>query len=880
MSGGPSPPPAAGAPERIETRADLARALTALRAGSGLTVRELARRLDTPPATVGDYVSGRHLPSPAALDLFRGLLRECGVAEEEFEGWVDAVTRLRVTSDGRVGRAATPYRGLEPFRTEDAELFFGREAATDEVLARLRALGGHGGGAALRAAGEGDGPGVDGGWIGTESHAPELDAVRMLLVVGPSGSGKSSLLRAGVVSRVLSGALGGDGVVWSTAVITPGDAPAEALRECLSGMIGPRRLVVVDQFEELFSAPSDQRLRFLAALALLRPPETLLVAALRADFYEAAVREPLLLGALRDAQVLVGPMTEQEVRRAIVEPARQVGVRVADGLVDLLLADLSPGSPTGFAHEAGALPLLSHALLATWGRAQRNELTVSEYRVAGGLRGAVAQSAEDLYEALGPPERELARRIFCRLVRVGDDVPYTRRRVARHELAQLDAPDRDRTSEREDGNPDVLQRFIAARLVTADAETVEISHEALLSAWPRLAEWLDRDRTGLRLRHQLTDAANAWAAGGRDQSLLLRGSRLQVIAEWADEPAQREELNHSERDCLDASLALAEAERRAARLRTRRMQQLLGAVAALGLAAVALAIVAFSARHSADRARDQAVVARDQALTARDQALAARNQALSRQVAIEASDLEPSDSALAMQLALAAYRISPTTQATSTLLDASATEMPTRLLGPIGPTSIALSANGRELAVAYANADEVKLYSLSRTGPTPLAAVFTGDAPTQLFAVALDSDGGLLAAGGTGKQVLLWSLGTLSHPVRIATLRGLGGTVYGLAFGRGDDQLAAADSDGTVRRWSLAEPSHPVAQSALVAPGRPSLQALAYSPDGHSLAAAGANGALAVWRAGGDSRPLAMLTAGATTLTSVAYSPHGDTLVA
>lgn len=823
------------APDGIQTRADLAAALTALRARSGMTVRELARRLDMPSATIGGYVSGRHLPGPGQLRLFCALLRECGVAEGELDGWTEAVARIRITFDRRVSRATTPYRGLEPFRSEDSELFFGREEATAEILGRLRDL---------RAA-----------------AGAEAEPIAMLLVVGASGSGKSSLLRAGVQARVQAGALDGDGVSWSTAVIRPGSAGLDALHRGVAELDGGARLLIIDQFEEVFSLPPEERRAFFEGIRHLCALGTLIVAGLRADFYEAALREALLLPLLRTRQILLGPMTASEIRRAISQPAAAVGVHVEDGLVDLLMADLAPGSPTGFAHDVGALPLLSHALLATWERASRNDLTIADYREAGGLRGAVRQSAEELYISLDPRQRDVAGRMFCRLVRVQDGVPLTRRRVARHELEELDGAEVSQDGLSSGLEPDtVLGRFVAARLITIDAETAQLSHEALLTAWPRLATWIEHDRSDLRLHGQLTEATDQWIESSRDPALLLRGARLQVLAEWADEPSHRAGLNRAEREYLEGSIALAESERRAAHRRTRRMQQLVAAAVTLAAIAVVLAIVAFHAGHRADVARDQA---------------------LSRQVAIEAGDLQPTDPSLAMQLSLAAYRISPTVQATSQLLQTSGTEMPTRLLGPTGPTTLALSANGRELAVAYSNADLVKLFTLSDGYPKLMATISGGQPASLLYAIALSPDGHLLAAAGTGPRVLLWSLTRGRRPVKLDAFGGFSGTVYGLSFARGGDALAAAVSDGTVHRWSLERLAHPLVLPTLIAPGRSALQAVSYSPSASRLAAVGANGTLVVWPAAGShTRPLSSTSVAPTILTSVVYSPNGRTLVA
>ena len=232
---------ARGVPEGIETRADLAHELTALRARSGLTIRALATRLDIPSATLGGYFSGRHLPGTAQFDLFCALLRECAVPDEQLGAWVEALARVRVSSDARVGRMPSPYRGLDPFQTADAALFFGREATIEDLLARLRQLS-------------------------AESQA-RSNAAGLLLVLGPSGSGKTSLLLAGLVAKVQAGVLGDDGEGWSTAVITPGESPAETLFGCLAALDGPRRLIVVDQLEEVFGVAAAERSRFFEALA-------------------------------------------------------------------------------------------------------------------------------------------------------------------------------------------------------------------------------------------------------------------------------------------------------------------------------------------------------------------------------------------------------------------------------------------------------------------------------------------------------------------------------------------------------------------------------------------------------------------------------------
>ena len=804
--------------DAVQSRSELARELTVLRAWSGLTVRELAARLDVPPATLGGYFSGRHLPGPGHLDLFRSLLEACGVPFSELSAWVEALTRARLSSDGRVGRAEAPYRGLEPYSEDDAGLFCGREAATAEVLELLDKM----------------------------SHERDPTG-SVLVVVGPSGSGKSSLLRAGVVPAVRTGRLDGAGRTWGTAVITPGLAPLEALERCLCGPSDIPLVVVVDQFEEVFRLEPGTREGFLDRLACLGPSRGLVVAVLRADFYEAATMEPVLLAALRHNQVLVGPMTQDEVREAIVRPAQEEGVSVDDGLVEVLLADLAPRSPTGFAHESGALPLLSHALLATWDRAHRNQLTVADYRAAGGLRGAIRQSAEELYLDLGPAEADLARRIFCRLVNVEADVPFTRRRLSSHELDQLG----------EDANT-VLACFVAARLVTTDATGAQVSHEALLSAWPRLADWLDADRAGLRLHHQLADSANAWALAGKDPSLLQSGTRLVIASEWANEAGRSDELNETEREYLDTSQALRASEVHDARRRARRTQQLLGLVACLAVVASLLAAFALEARSSANRAGEEA---------------------LSRQVAIEASQLEPTDPALAMQLALAAYRISPTMQARATLLDASASEMP----------SAYPRALGADLSLDRGPRPPARSRSVRHRPGCPLFAerstthrhryVASGRASAQTFTVALSPDGRLLAAGGTTgtvdalRPVQPQPPKAPGHTWRLHQHRLRRDVRPGRADARRSQQRRQRTPVGpvtTLPALFLPESSAP--------PGNQPLQAVGYSPDGRLLAAAGANGTLLIWRPGED-QARSVRGAGSAQLTSLAFSPDGRFLV-
>src|SRR5207248_4465367 len=317
----------------------------------------------------------------------------------------------------------------------------------------------------------------------------------------------------------------------------PDAAALDADRDTEAAAARSGIVVVVDQFEEVFTACSDDERRvFVAALcaaarvrsADLHEKDTgigrtpaLVVLGLRADFYANALRDPLLARALQKAQVVVEPMTEAELRRAITEPARLARLDLEDGLVEVLLRDLAPAAggsvSAGSAHDAGALPLLSHALLATWQRRRRGRLNVADYNDSGGIRGAVAQTADAVYDGLSEVQQRLARHLFLRLVHLADDVPDTRRRIPRTELI-LHA----------DGGPDeveqVLDKFIAERRITASADKIEITHDALVHAWPRLRTWIDGDRAWLRIVQLLGDAASAWNREGHDPALLFQGT--------------------------------------------------------------------------------------------------------------------------------------------------------------------------------------------------------------------------------------------------------------------------------------------------------------------------------------------------------------------
>jgi WD40 repeat protein len=807
------------------------------------------------------------------------------------EEWVETLHRVRRLPGRRPADAPIPYRGLASFQPDDAGWFFGRENLIDVVVGHLGELYRDGG---------------------------------LLFAVGPSGSGKSSLLRAGVIPALRSGVLGEPGsAAWPVALFTPGTRPieelagqlarvagldsssfaatlwsrpessAELIRQAMpatevaksadgdgrvAGQVEHCLVMVIDQFEEVFTACSDNRERaaFIAALSAASQrtvndlrPAALVVLGLRADFYPHALRYPQLVSALQHRQVLVGPMTEPELRSAITEPARKARLEIEDGLVELVLRDLAPAAgdaEPGTAHESGSLPLMSHALLATWERVGRGRLTVADYQESGGIEGAVASSAEQAFGELTGAQQELARQIFLRLVHVADDTADTRRRVPQDDLLFHD-----------DDAQHVLDLFIDRRLITADTDEVEIAHEALLSAWPRLRGWIDADRTGGRIQRQLSGAAEIWRDSDRDAHALYRGVRLASATDWSDDPVHRAGLNLLERDFLQASAEHQAAEERTARRRTRGLQQLVAALAVLTLVAGLLAVFAFQQKAAATRQRDLAI---------------------SRQVAIDANQLRTTEPALAAQLALAAYRVSPTPEARSSLLESYSGPAVTRILGPPGVMqSVAFTHGGTTMAAAGENA-VIRLWNLARSPhPTPEGPPLRGgtgstpDHPKTVFSVAFSPNGSTLASGGEDATVHLWDVRAPRHVVPWGPpLTGPTSTVYSVAFSPDGAILAAGSADGTVRLWDVASPRHPVSLGPPLAwPHSGAVQSVVFSPNGRLLAAGSAGktgvraGTVRLWDVASPGHPVPVgpvLTGPGKAVYGVAFSPDSTTLAA
>ena len=469
-----------------------------------------------PYGTVGGYFAGRHLPPLNPPTILPTVLNALGVTrEEDLLSWRIALERIRPTPGPAAADTRAPYQGMGSFQPEDAEWFFGREDLVEALLA-------------------------------------ELARNSLVAVVGPSGAGKSSLLRAGLVPRLAD-----------VLLLTPTSDPVSRLTELLplpptmeGAAANGSQTLIIDQFEELFTActAEDKRQTFTALLGTLTGRGVRIVFGLRADFYNHALRFPLLARSLQDSQILVGPMTTEQLRRAITEPAQKARATLEDGLVELLLRDLA--GIGGIPHEAGALPLLSHALLTTWERGNRRKMTVEGYNDSGGIFGAVAQTADAILDGLDHRQQEQARALFLRLIRVGEDTADTRRRMPWSDLIA----DADSSG--------MLYQFVQARLITADTHTVEITHDALLHFWPQLRQWIAADRDRRLVGQQVDDAASAWEREGRDQAALYRGARLITAQDWLNS-ADGDDVTPSIQAFIEASIShdLAEIGRASCRER-------------------------------------------------------------------------------------------------------------------------------------------------------------------------------------------------------------------------------------------------------------------------------------------------------------------------
>ena len=608
---------------------------------------------------MAQYQAGRQTEALRTIHQVRSLLADkLGLDPgPELASLQEAILRQddSLLTHGLVRTSLTcPYQGLSPYDVDDSESFFGRD---DDVRVCLELL---------------------------ETH-------NVLSVLGPSGSGKSSLVRAGVAASLRRSRR-------QVAVITPGEHPMKSLAAAPEQ--GHQSVLLVDQCEEAFSLCSDvaERRAFFAALVRRAEGEPL-VLAMRADRLTDVSAHPDFARLLERGLHLLGSMSEQGLREAVQAPARQAGLLIEPGLVDLLVGEVD-GRP-------GALPMLSHALRETWERREGNTLTVSGYTATGGIRRAVAQSAEKVYASVDPEHQDMLRDLVLRLVTSGVEGEPVRSRVPRRLI----------TSDTE--HEQLIDLLVAARLVTSDEGIVEIAHEALAREWPRLRSWLDDDIEGQRILHHLTSAADAWDSLGRPDSELYRGVRLVQAVDWR---AHNDKvLTSTEAAFLDAAENIAKTEQRSAAERARRQSRLIFRLRGVLAGAAVLLVAALIAGTLAVRQADRADTSAEAAMAAETTSEARRVGAL----ALSTNDID-----MSMLLAVAGVRLDDTPDTRSSLLAALGNRpeliASTQMAGePV--IHFDVSPDGRTVA-AYDTANHVRLYAI---GSGDLLAGFQAGATRQ-----------------------------------------------------------------------------------------------------------------------------------------------------
>ncbi|WP_069166108.1 NACHT and WD repeat domain-containing protein [Nocardia altamirensis] len=604
-----------------------------------------------------------------------------------------------------------PYQGLAPYFSGDAERFFGRERATDDLVALVRSTDRAGGG--------------------------------IVVVFGASGAGKSSLLAAGLIPAL--------GPEWTTTTSTPD--PDLAAIEIPSDR-GGRRLMVVDQFEELFTAAigDNTRRAFIDRLPRCADQGVTVVIAVRADFFAPCLDYPVLANAITKRPFLLSAMSSDELTDAIIKPAAMAELKLEPGLVELILTELSGLGDVTDGDSSGALPLLSHVMEAAWHRRKGRKLSVDGYRAAGGVAGSVAHTADTAWQKLDDSQQTASKDMLLQMVTVGHDTRDTRRRVARVDLlAHTSDPDAAATA---------LETLAQARLITLDTDAAILTHEVVIDAWPELRKWIDADREGHLVRQRVAADAAEWSASQRNRALLYRGARLAQAREHQPRPTGQTG------EFLIAGI--------------RQHRRRIAAQVGLAAAVVVLLVAALTSIVRAD-------------ITSRE-----RDEVFFTTVLSEADRLQNSEPTLSAELSLLAQRLRPGSP------DAAARLVASQNL-PVARTFA--DHDGEVTGLVYLDngllvtAGDDHVIRVRDPATIALTAMIT-DHTSQI--TSLDGHGSTLIAGSADHTARIYDLSAPEQP-RLLHVLDTGSPITSLALSR-DGRSVAIANDDRVTLWDITDP--------------------------------------------------------------------------
>ncbi len=767
-----------------------------------------------------------------------------------------------------------PYKGLRAFQEADVADFFGREVLVDQLLVRM---------------------------------ADQTDeGVRFLAVVGPSGSGKSSAVRAGLIPALRQNRLP-NSKYWFVAEMIPGPRPFEELEAALlrvavnspadlaqqlssdeRGLLtsieqilpadpNTEVVLVIDQFEEVFTLLENEAERVLFLDSLIRAvsaPESRLrvILTLRADFYDRPLLYPAFGHLIRKRTEVVLPLTEPELEQAIVKPAEQVNITFEPGLREAIIKDIS--------EQPGALPLLQYALTELFERRAGNRLTLAAYQDSGGVFGALARRADELYQAFDLDGQDAARQLFLRLVTLGEGTEDTRRRVQRAELPAVNGNQRLMDQ--------IIDSFARYRLLTLDRDpitrrpTVEVAHEALIRTWEPLREWLRTSREDLQMQRRLEAAAAEWVQMGEDSSFLASGARLEQFEAWAKVTTLA--LNPIEARYLTASIddqaarRAADDARKARELKIAQRAQTFGRAAAVLAAVGTLAVLATIVAVIQSTAAQNQVFVAGQTLTPVPPTLTAVQSALNN------GNNQLATATIAQGLALRDANAAQTQVASSnrTLTPiAMQIEQQRKSIAALNLASDAV----RELSSSRGNPEVAALLAIRSLGITydPLADSALMQSLDQVYtlrllphkdyvtSVAYSPDGKFAATGCADRLARLWDVATGKE---IRQFTGHTDSVVSVAFSPDGKFLLTGGKDATARLWDVTTGKELRQFTGHAA----AVRSAAFSPDATMIVTGSEDMTARLWDVA-TGKEIRQFTGHTAPVWSVAFSPDGKTVL-